>query len=68
MNKKKPILYSFRRCPYAIRARIAIKLCEQECQLREINLNSKPDEFLILSPKATVPVLQFSNGTIIEES
>ena len=68
MNNKKPIFYSFRRCPYAIRARIAIKLCEQVCQLREINLNSKPDEFLILSPKATVPVLQFPDGSIIEES
>ena len=68
MNNKKPILYSFRRCPYAIRARIVIKLCEQVCQLREINLNSKPDEFLILSPKATVPVLQFPDGSIIEES
>ena len=46
MNKKIPILFSFRRCPYAMRARIAIKLCDLECEIREINLKLKNKEFL----------------------
>ena len=68
MNKKIPILFSFRRCPYAMRARIAIKLCSLECEIREINLKSKNKEFLKISPKATVPVLVLPDDKIIEES
>ena len=68
MNKKIPILFSFRRCPYAIRARIAIKLCSLECEIREINLKLKNKEFLELSPKGTVPVLVLPDDKIIEES
>ena len=68
MNKKIPILFSFRRCPYAMRARIAIKLCDLECEIREINLKSKNKEFLKLSPKGTVPVLVLPDDKIIEES
>ena len=45
MNNKIPILFSFRRCPYAIRARIAIKLCGLECEIREISLKLKSKEF-----------------------
>ena len=67
MNKK-PILYSFRRCPYAMRARIFIKLCKIEVQLREVVLRDIPQEMLEISPKATVPVLQLNDGTILEES
>ena len=68
MSNKNPILFSFRRCPYAMRARIAIKLCEQTCEIREINLSSKSEEFLNLSQKGTVPVLLLPNGKIIDES
>ena len=68
MNKKIPILFSFRRCPYAMRARIAIKLCSLECEIREINLKLKNKEFLELSPKGTVPVLVLPDDKIIEES
>ena len=68
MSNKNPILFSFRRCPYAMRARIAIKLCKQTCEIREISLRSKSEEFLNLSQKGTVPVQQLPNGKIIDES
>ena len=68
MSNKNPILFSFRRCPYAMRARIAIKLCKQTCEIREISLRSKSEEFLNLSQKGTVPVLLLPNGQIIDES
>ena len=63
----KPILYSFRRCPYAMRARLAIAASGVACQLREIVLRDKAPEFLEASPKATVPVL-INDGQVIEES
>ena len=62
-----PVLYSFRRCPYAMRARMAIILSSVECELREILLKNKPEEMLSLSPKGTVPVLAFDN-TVLDES
>ena len=62
-----PILYSFRRCPYAMRARMALILASKECELREILLKDKPDEMLKVSSKGTVPVLQFTNK-ILDES
>ena len=52
-----PILYSFIRCPYAIRARSAIKLINFKCVIREIRLNNKPEHMLKVSPKGTVPIL-----------
>lgn len=61
-------LYSFRRCPYAMRARLGIAYSQQSVQLREIILKDKPAEMLALSPKATVPVLQTSDGKVLEES
>ena len=67
MNKF-PILYSFRRCPYAMRARIAIKLCNIKVELREVLLSPPHPEMLKLSAKGTVPVLLLPNGKIIEES
>jgi len=67
MNNK-PILYSFRRCPYAMRARIFIKLCEIEVELREVLLRDIPEEMINISPKATVPVLQLNNDTVLDES
>ena len=63
-----PILYSFRRCPYAMRARIAIKLCNIKVELREVLLKKIPDEMSKISPKSTVPVLLLPNGIVLEES
>jgi len=62
------ILYSFRRCPYAMRARLAIAYSEQSVALREINLKTKPQAMLALSAKGTVPVLQLADGTVLDES
>ncbi|WP_296424703.1 glutathione S-transferase [Yoonia sp.] len=62
-----PILWSFRRCPYAMRARLAIRASGLAVELREILLRDKPDMFLATSPKGTVPVLH-SGDRIIAES
>jgi glutathione S-transferase len=63
-----PILYSFRRCPYAIRARLALKHAGIPTELREVALKHKPAAMLTLSPKGTVPVLQLADGSVLEES
>ncbi|MGC6511163.1 MAG: glutathione S-transferase [Parvibaculales bacterium] len=63
-----PILYSFRRCPYAMRARMALASSGIECELREIILRNKPAHMLVLSPKGTVPVLWLTNGRVLDES
>lgn len=63
-----PILYSFRRCPYAMRARLAILLSNKEVELREVVLRDKPSQMLSISPKATVPVLLDINNSVIDES
>ena len=63
-----PILYSFRRCPYAMRARMAIHTSQIKCELREVLLRKKPKEMISISPKGTVPVLLLDDGTMIEES
>lgn len=63
-----PILYSFRRCPYAMRARMAIAVSELSVALREIELSNKPEAMLSVSPKGTVPVLVLPDGQVIEES
>lgn len=63
----RPILYSFRRCPYAMRARMAIYHSGPQCELREVVLKNKPQALLDISPKATVPVLQLPDQ-IIDES
>ena len=68
INKKYPILYTFRRCPYAMRARLAIKASGVIVEIREVKLKNKPEELLNISPKATVPVLYISSKKIIEES
>jgi UPF0176 protein len=52
-----PVLYSFRRCPYAMRARLVLLSCGIRCEIREIALSQKPESMLIASPKGTVPVL-----------
>jgi len=67
-----PILYSFRRCPYAMRARLALALSNTRVELREVELKNKPDALRIISPKATVPVLQIETEEgredVIDES
>ena len=63
-----PILYSFRRCPYAIRARLAIKVSGVRVALREVVLRDKPAALLQASSKATVPVLQLPDGRVLEQS
>ena len=67
-NTVKPILYSFRRCPYAIRARMSLELCKIDVCLREVNLSDKPIEMLHISPKGTVPILVLPDETVIDES
>ncbi|WP_204112345.1 glutathione S-transferase [Shimia biformata] len=62
-----PILYSFRRCPYAIRARLGVASAGVQVELREVVLRDKPRAFLETSPSATVPCLD-ANGRIIDES
>ena len=63
----KPILYSFRRCPYAMRARLALLEANQKVEIREILLKEKPVEFLQASPSSTVPCLLIGDK-IIDES
>lgn len=64
----RPILYSFRRCPYAMRARLGLVASGITVALREIVLRNKPAHMLEISPKGTVPVLLLNDGTVIEES
>lgn len=63
-----PLLYSYRRCPYAMRARMALKLAGIDVEIHDISLRNKPAHLLQVSPKGTVPVLVLANGTVIEES
>ncbi|PKP94257.1 MAG: glutathione S-transferase [Alphaproteobacteria bacterium HGW-Alphaproteobacteria-16] len=63
-----PVLYSFRRCPYAMRARMALAVSGVAHEIREIRLRAKPTAMLAASPKGTVPVLVLSDGSVIEES
>ncbi|MGZ4960555.1 MAG: glutathione S-transferase [Methylomonas sp.] len=63
-----PVLYSFRRCPYAMRARLAIASARLAVELREVELRNKPEAMLSVSPKGTVPVLILGSGKLIEES
>jgi glutathione S-transferase len=62
------ILYSFRRCPYAMRGRMSLYKAGFIVELREIELKNKPEQMLEASPKGTVPVLVLPDGTIIDES
>ena len=63
-----PVLYTFRRCPYAMRARLAIAISGFACEVREVKLSNKPASMLAASPKGTVPVLVLSDGSVLEES
>jgi glutathione S-transferase len=68
MSGALPVLYSFRRCPYAMRARLALAVSGEPHELREVVLRDKPAEMLAASPKGTVPVLMLPNGEVIDES
>jgi glutathione S-transferase len=61
-------LYTFRRCPYAIRARMILKLADLKVEEVEVDLKNKPIDLIKYSPKGTVPVLVLSSGKVIEES
>lgn len=63
-----PVLYSFRRCPYAMRARLALAVSGMKYELREVALRYKPAEMLAVSPKGTVPVLVLPDGHVVDES
>ncbi len=63
-----PILYSFRRCPYAIRARMAMQYANTPVELREIVFRDKPEQMLAASPKGTVPTMILPNAVVLDES
>ena len=63
-----PILYSFIRCPYAMRARMALKLTNIKCEIREVRLKNKPKQMIDKSPKGTVPVLVLEKEVIDESN
>jgi glutathione S-transferase len=63
-----PVLYTFRRCPYAIRARLSIAVSGVSVEYREIALRNKPQAMLLISPKGTVPVLQLVDGRVVDQS
>jgi glutathione S-transferase len=68
MNIALPVLYSFRRCPYAMRARLALAVSGRRCELREVVLRDKPQAMVSASAKGTVPVLITPEGSVIDES
>ncbi len=63
-----PVLYSFRRCPYAMRARMAIASAGLSVELREVVLRNKPPEMIETSPKATVPIIDDADAGVLDES
>ena len=64
----RPLLYTYRRCPYAMRARMALLVAKRDFNALEIVLRDKPATMLALSPKGTVPVLQLLDGRVLDES
>jgi len=67
-NSSTPVLYSFRRCPYCMRAHMALKYTGIKIELREVDLNKMPAQALSISPQATVPVLVLTDGAVNDES
>lgn len=65
---EQPLLFSFRRCPYAMRARLALLVAGCDVIIEEVKLTAKPAALLAASPKATVPVLVLPGGRVIDES
>lgn len=68
MTANNHLLYSYRRCPYAMRARMALVSADIQCDVVEIDFKNKPQAMLDMSPKGTVPVLQAVDGDVLEES
>lgn len=68
MHTPHTVLYSFRRCPYAMRARMALRYAGIAAEIREVDLKNKPSHLLAMSPKGTVPVLILANANVIDES
>jgi glutathione S-transferase len=68
ITRSLPLLYSYRRCPYAMRARMALLQARVRFQAFEIVLRDKPAELLRLSPKGTVPMLLLPDGRVLDES
>ena len=64
----KALLYSFRRCPYAMRARMALDASGVDYQHREVLLRDKPPSMLDYSPKGTVPIFMTKSGEVVDES
>ena len=67
-NNSDPVLYRFRRCPYCMRAHMALKYAGIKVELREVELNNMPPQALNVSPQGTVPVLVLADGSINDES
>jgi glutathione S-transferase len=67
-NGMPPLLYSYRRCPYAMRARMALLQAKRDVRVLDISLRDKPAAMLALSPKGTVPVLHLPDGQVLDES
>lgn len=65
---EKPVLYTYRRCPYAMRARMALLVAGIDFDAHEVSLRDKPPEMLALSPKGSVPVMLLPEGTVLEQS
>ena len=63
-----PVLYTFRRCPYAMRARLALHKADIAYEHCEVELKAKPEHMLMISPKGTVPVLELADGKVIDQS
>ncbi|RYX92500.1 MAG: glutathione S-transferase [Comamonadaceae bacterium] len=63
-----PLLYTYRRCPFAMRARMALLQAHVGFDAQEIQLRDKPAALLALSPKGTVPVMQLPDGSVLEQS
>lgn len=68
MTKSKHLLYNFRRCPYAMRARMGLVMAEIPFDIVEVDFKNKPQDMLDISPKGTVPVLQTMDGVVIDKS
>ena len=67
-DQTSPLLYTFRRCPYAIRARMAIAISGVLVAMQEVALANKPPALLSASAKGTVPILVFADGSVLDES
>lgn len=65
---EKPLLYTYRRCPYAMRARIALLIAGIEFDAHEVSLRDKPADMLAISPKGSVPVMLLPGGQVLEQS